>query len=218
MGEEAARLREEIERTRGDLTRDVDRLAEKTSPSRIVQRRVRSTRGRLAGVKERVMGTPDDRAWDRVSGSAREGVSAAAEQAREGVSAAAEQAREGVSAAAEQAREVGGRAQEAAQEAVGGVREQTEGNPLAAGLVAFGVGWLVSSVLPPSEAETVAAQRAGQVAREHGGPVVEEAKQSARAVGEDLKEHAQDAASQVRDSAQDAAETVREHARSSVSG
>jgi cell division septum initiation protein DivIVA len=207
MGEEAARLREEIERTRGDLTRDVDRLAEKTSPSRIVQRRVRSTRGRLAGVKERVMGTPDDRAWDRASGSAREGVSAAAEQAREGVSAAAEQARE-----------VGGRAQEAAQEAVGGVREQTEGNPLAAGLVAFGVGWLVSSVLPPSEAETGAAQRAGQVAREHGGPVVEEAKQSARAVGEDLKEHAQDAASQVRDSAQDAAETVREHARSSVSG
>jgi uncharacterized protein YjbJ (UPF0337 family) len=206
MGEETARLREEIERTRGDLSRDVDRLTEKTSPARIVERRVRNTQGRLTRLRERVMGAPD--AYGRHAGTGAAGQVAAS-------------APEGAAAAADQVREAGGRTQEAVQEAVqgavGGVREQTEGNPLAAGVVAFGVGWLVSSMVPASEAETVAAQRAGEVAREHGGPVLEEAKQSARTVGEELKGQAQDAAGQVRDSAQDAAETVREHARASVS-
>ena len=32
-------------------------------------------------------------------------------------------------------------------------RRQTQGNPLAAGLIAFGVGWLVSSLLPDSQKE-----------------------------------------------------------------
>ena len=43
MGEETARLRAEIDQTRDDLTRDVDLLAEKTSPSKIVERRVQRT-------------------------------------------------------------------------------------------------------------------------------------------------------------------------------
>ncbi len=51
MGEETARLRAEIDQTRDDLTRDVDLLAEKTSPSKIVERRVESTK----------RGSPDSR-------------------------------------------------------------------------------------------------------------------------------------------------------------
>ena len=46
MGEETARLRAEIDQTRDDLTRDVDLLAEKTSPSKIVERRVREDQAR----------------------------------------------------------------------------------------------------------------------------------------------------------------------------
>jgi hypothetical protein len=57
MGEETARLRAEIDQTRDDLTRDVDLLAEKTSPSRIVERRVERTKRGLAGLKDKVMGT-----------------------------------------------------------------------------------------------------------------------------------------------------------------
>src|SRR6478735_2824109 len=57
MGEETARLRAEIDQTRENLTRDVDLLAEKTSPSRIVERRVEKTKRGIVGLKEKVMGT-----------------------------------------------------------------------------------------------------------------------------------------------------------------
>jgi len=52
MAEEPDRLRQDIESTRVSLTRDVDRLAEKTSPARVAQRRWTS-------VKEKVMGSTD---------------------------------------------------------------------------------------------------------------------------------------------------------------
>jgi Protein of unknown function (DUF3618) len=240
MGQETARLRQEIERTREDLTRDVDRLADKTSPARIVDRRIRRARGRLVRLKETVMGTPDygyPGGYPSMGGgsrvewaaqSARETAGQVAESARETAGQVAEAAREGMSTAREQVSQAGDRAQDALQGAVSGVREQTEGNPLAAGMVAFGAGWLVSSLLPASEAETQAAQRAAEVAREHGGPVVEQARQSAREVGEHLRDSAEEAAAQVRDSAQEAAgqvrgktqeaaETVQEEARTSMS-
>ena len=57
MGEETARLRAEIDQTRENLTRDVDLLAEKTSPSKIVERRVERTKRGISGLRERVMGT-----------------------------------------------------------------------------------------------------------------------------------------------------------------
>src|SRR5437868_12455688 len=57
MGEETARLRAEIDQTREDLTRDVDLLAEKTSPSKIVERRVQRTKRGIAGLKDKVMGS-----------------------------------------------------------------------------------------------------------------------------------------------------------------
>jgi len=52
MAEEPDRLRQEIEQTRASLTRDVDLLAEKTSPKQVAKRRWTS-------VKEKVMGTSD---------------------------------------------------------------------------------------------------------------------------------------------------------------
>ena len=99
---------------------------------------------------------------------------------------------------------------DAASGAVGTVREQAEGNPLAAGLVAFGVGWLVSSLLPASEAEQRAARRAVETAKDQG--VVDQAKQVPRTSAA----HAgagQQAAQQVKDKAQDATETVKQEAQ-----
>lgn len=219
MGEETTRLREEIEHTRQDLTRDVDRLAEKTSPSRIVGRRVERTRGHLVGLKEKIMGSSDGprRTYDPAytdepyvdagpsSGASR--LESAKESVTGAASHAAGSAREGLSSA-----------QDAAHGAVATVREQADGNPLAAGVLAFGVGWLVSSLMPASTAETQVAQRATEVAREHGGPVLDQAKQAAGEVGQELKGHAQEAVEQVRDRAQDAAGTVREQARTSATG
>src|SRR3954465_11204713 len=68
MGEETARLRAEIDQTRENLTRDVDLLAEKTSPSRIVERRVEKTKRAIAGIKDKVMGTVSSSDDDAQSG------------------------------------------------------------------------------------------------------------------------------------------------------
>jgi gas vesicle protein len=103
---------------------------------------------------------------------------------------------------------------DAASGAVVQVRQQAEGNPLAAGLVAFGVGWLVSSLLPATEAEQRATRRAVEAAKEQG--VVDQAKQVAQDVGSHMQDQAQQAAQQVKDKAQDATETVKQEAQSAT--
>jgi ElaB/YqjD/DUF883 family membrane-anchored ribosome-binding protein len=55
------------------------------------------------------------------------------------------------------------------------VRETTQGNPLAAGAVALGIGWIIGGLLPVSDAEKQkAAQMVGQ-AKEHVQPLAEQA-------------------------------------------
>ena len=227
MGEETARLRAEIDQTRDDLTRDVDLLAEKTSPSKIVERRVQRTKRGITGLKDKVMGTfgsDDDDDYGYSTGaygsgySSGSGVSGAASSAKDSVAGAAHGAVSTVSGAASgAASSVSGAASsvgDAASGAVGQARQQAEGNPLAAGLVAFGVGWLVSSLLPASEAEQRAARRAVETAKDQG--VVDQAKQVAQDVGSHMQEQAQQAAQQVKDKAQDATETVKQEAQSAT--
>ena len=62
MAQSPEELKHDIERTRQDLSRDVEALNEKVSPSRIVGRRVERVRGGLSGWKEKVMGTASDTA------------------------------------------------------------------------------------------------------------------------------------------------------------
>lgn len=88
-------------------------------------------------------------------------------------------------------------------------RRQTRGNPLAAGLVALGVGWLVGSLLPSSEKERELAVNL----KEKAAPVVEEAQAKAKEVGENLRQPAMDAAQSVKETAQDAADTVKNEAQ-----
>jgi uncharacterized protein DUF3618 len=47
-----------------------------------------------------------------------------------------------------------------ASNGTGAVRRRTEGNPLAAGLIAFGLGWLTASLLPASKREQQLADEA----------------------------------------------------------
>lgn len=242
MGEETARLRNEIDRTREDLTRDVDLIAEKTSPSRIVERRVERTRRGLTGLKERVMGSShgsdrDDRygpdgagyygdaylgggEYGSVTGATSGGQDASARggmsSAREGVGQAATAVQDRAQGALHGAQDAAHRVSGTAQDTVSSARRQAEGNPLAAGLVAFGIGWLVSSLLPASQAEMRATERVQDAAKEHGGPVVEHAKQAASEVGETLKGSAQEAVQQVKEHAQDAAQTVKDEGASAA--
>lgn len=94
------------------------------------------------------------------------------------------------------------------------LRQQAQGNPLAAGLIAFGVGVLASSLIPPSQAEQQLAARAEEAAKskaqELRGPVQERAQE----IGGQLKESAQESAQQVKQTATDAASETADQARS----
>lgn len=78
---EATRIRADIDDTRLEVSRDIDALADKVTPSKIVERKTRKVRSALSDVKDRVMG---------VVGSAQEGVADGAEAIGDGATRAAE--------------------------------------------------------------------------------------------------------------------------------
>lgn len=189
-------IRADIERTRGELGSDVDALADKVNPSSIAHRQTEKVKGRFQDVRESVMGA---------AGSARDSVMGAADSARSSVSGS------GSSAA--------GSVEDTASRGV----EKAKGNPLAVGLIAFGVGWLASSLLPSSTKEE---ELAGEL-KDKAAPLVDKAKEQAKDAGAPLldaaKEHAQDlagtardAAQTVKDEAQGAASDVKDNAQSSA--
>jgi hypothetical protein len=183
-------IRREIERTRQELSNDVDALHEKVSPARIAERRVQSAKGAVTSVKEKVMGTASG-----TTGAAGSGLSTATGKVTGAGSA------------------VAGAASSAPQMA----RERTEGNPFAAGLIAFGVGWLASSLLPASEKEQRAAMAVKEKASEHSDKLTAPLTEAAQEVKENLREPAQQAAESIKSTATDAAGTVQDEARSAKS-
>jgi uncharacterized protein YjbJ (UPF0337 family) len=193
VAEEPDRIRDEIEYTRADLARNVDRLADKTSPTRVAQRR-------WTAVKEKVMGTP-----------------------RHAADATADTARSAVGTVQDQASRAGDRAGEAAHDVADSVREaprkvvrQAQGNPIAAGVIAFGVGLLAASLIPASEAE----KRAGQQLRDNAGELADQVREplreSAQQFRDDMSGTVREAAGQVKETARDAAMTTKDEATSSA--
>lgn len=105
---------------------------------------------------------------------------------------------------------------DAASSAPAMARRQAQGNPLAAALIAFGAGWLASSILPASQPEQQLAEQVKDKATDLAQPVLDEAKQAGQEMAGNLQEPAQQAVEQVRSSAQDAASSVTEQAKSSA--
>lgn len=175
-------IRRDIERTRRELSSNVDALTDKVSPSRVMERRVERARGAVTSVKEKVMGTTSD-----TTGSAKDTMSSAASS----VSGAASSVADTASAAPQMA------------------RQRTQGNPLAAGLIAFGAGWLISSILPASEKEQQAAAAIKDKASEHSDKVTGPLSEAAHQVTDNLREPAQQAAESVKSTATDAVSTVK---------
>ncbi len=92
------------------------------------------------------------------------------------------------------------------------VRRGTRGNPVAAGLIAFGAGWLVASLIPASSAE----QQAATALKDKAQPLTEGVTQAAKDVAANLQEPLQQAAAEVTATATDAAATVKDQASSSA--
>lgn len=174
-------IRRNIEQTRNDLSDNVNALSEKVTPSRIVDRRVQAAKSGMSSLRDRVMGS-----------SAEDDGPGTVQNAKESVSDAASH--------------VG----DLASSAPDAVRQRTQGNPLAAGLIAFGVGWLLSSALPASEVE----QRAAGQLKDSVQPLTEHVQQTAKDVAQNLQEPAQQALDEVKSAAGDATATVKDHAQS----
>jgi hypothetical protein len=193
-------IRRQIEDTRRELSYDVDALNEKVNPTRVMDRRVSAAKGRVGRMKDRVMGSAQDTRYS----------------AQGMASSAQGRASDMASNAAGSVQDVASSAASAVQQAPETVIRQAQGNPLAAGLIAFGVGWLVSSLLPVSEKETQLAQQAESTVREHKDTLLEPAKQAAQEMGEQLKPAAQQAVEEVKSTAQDAAATVKDEGQSAA--
>ena len=92
------------------------------------------------------------------------------------------------------------------------LRRQTQGNPIAAGVIAFGGGLLLGSLLPETRTERTAVQRL-----EPGvAAIAQEASEVGKSVAEDLRTNAADAIEEVKDSASAAAEGVRDEAKEAM--
>lgn len=92
------------------------------------------------------------------------------------------------------------------------IRSQAQGNPLAAGLIAFGSGLLAGSLLPSTRPERQAASQL----LEQAEPAVRQAQQAGREAAEEIASTARDAASQVKDTAAEAGQRVVEDAKGSA--
>ncbi|MHA6625068.1 DUF3618 domain-containing protein [Pseudonocardia sichuanensis] len=195
-------IRREIERTQSHLSDDVGALTEKVTPGRVVERRVARARSTAARWKENVMGSSPGHGGGH-------DVRETAHQVAGSATGTASSAASGVSDAASSAAD-------AVAEAPSAARRQAQGNPLAAGLIAFGAGWLVSSLLPAARREQELAGRARERATELGKPVAEAARQAATEVKDELAGPAQEAVGAVRSTASDAGRTVADEGRSAA--
>jgi hypothetical protein len=197
MGTRADELKSDLERQRQALGYDLEAVGDRVSPGRMVERRRAAVRQTWMRARNRVMGAADNTGpsmSDRAGGAAST-VSDAAGTARERAGEAATAVKERVT------------------EAPQAVTSATEGNPLAAGVIAFGAGLLAASLLPSTEKEQ-------RLVSEQVKPALDQAKSEAQAVAkeaaENLKPAAQDAAAQVRDEAQGAAQNVSDKAGSAT--
>lgn len=168
-------IRADIERTRAELGYDVDVLADKVTPSKIVHRQTSKVRDWFARGKDRVMGVASD--------TYETGTTKLSE------------------------------AGEAIADAPRTVARQTQGNPLAVGLIALGVGWLVSSLIPSSEKE----KELATTVKEKAEPLTHEVTDTAKEVAEHLRGPAEESVQAVKDTAADAAEHVKEEGASAAS-
>jgi hypothetical protein len=187
-------IRADIERTRATLSDDVDDLAETVKPQSVARRQVDKVKEAVGGVKERVMGSDEDE----------EALADKALAAKDTISEKAPGARVAV------------------RRAPTTVKRKAQGNPLAAGLIAFGLGMLVSSLIPPTEKEREAVSQlqanlepVKEKTTEVAGDMADSVKRSAQEAAESVKAVITEGAGSVRQEGQTAAADVRDQAQTS---
>ncbi|MDQ0925157.1 gas vesicle protein [Pseudarthrobacter sp. W1I19] len=203
MSDNPDAIRQDIEETRARLGTNVDAVADKVTPSNIVHRQTDKVKDAVTGVKERIMGAADSATssvQDRVhsgtgqTSGALHSTGDTLHGAKDNVSAKLSDAGTAISHAPDQ------------------VKTKTQGNPLAAGLIAFGAGMLVSSLIPPSQKEREAAQQLKTAAE----PLATQVTDAAKDMVQDLKEPAQEAMENVKATATEGVQNVKSEGQGAV--
>jgi ElaB/YqjD/DUF883 family membrane-anchored ribosome-binding protein len=184
-------LRRDIARTRADMDQTLAQIEDRVSPSRIKDRQVDRFRGRWQRTREAVMGSEGP------------GVSQRADRVGDQMSARANEMSERAGDAAQHAADQARHAPER-------VEEMTRGNPLAAGIIAFGLGALAGSLAPSSAPER---RLARGLRDEFEEPVRDELQRAGEDVKQDLQEHAQQAVEETKQTARSAADRTTDEAR-----
>lgn len=194
-------IRRDIERTRAELSDNVNALADNTKPANIARSQVEKVADGVQNLKEKVFGVDDNPYDDGVVGEAKANAAGAVEDAKANVAGLVGDAQAGVSNAVEGT-------QQAVAQAPETIQRKTRGNPLAAGLIAFGLGALAGGLIPATAAE----KKTATELKEKAQPLVAEVKTMAADAAEQIKPVAQDAVATLKDSAAGAAETIKSEA------
>lgn len=185
MGTTEAELKREAEMQRERMGTTLESIGDRMSPERMVERRKAAVGQGFKRLRESVMGSSDyeEPMTERMRSQA-----------------------QGV------AQSAAGTAQSAAQRvqhAPEAIANTARGNPLAAGLVAFGVGALLATVFPETRTE----QRLVESAAPQIQHATDQLKDAGRELAQDAKQHGQEAMQEVKSTASDATSSVADEAK-----
>ena len=218
MSDNPDAIRQDIEETRARLGTNVDAVADKVTPSNIVHRqtdKVTSTvKDAVTGVKEKIMGAADS-ATSTVQDKVHSATSTVQDKASSGAGHtgnALHSTGDTLHGAKDNVAAKLSDAGTAISHAPDQVKAKAQGNPLAAGLIAFGAGMLISSLIPASQKEREAAQQLKTAAE----PLATQVTDAAKDMVQDLKEPAQEALENVKATATDGVQNVKAEGQGAV--
>lgn len=203
MSDNPDAIRSDIEATRARLGTNVDAVADKVTPSNIVHRQTDKVKDAVTGVKERIMG-----AADSATSTVQDRVHSGGGHTTDALHSTGDTLHGAKDTAAAKLSDAG----TAISHAPDQVKTKTQGNPLAAGLIAFGAGMLVSSLIPPSQKEREAAQQLKTAAE----PLATQVTDAAKDMVQDLKEPAQEAMENVKATATEGVQNVKNEGQGAV--
>jgi len=169
------------------MSETLEAIGDRVSPERMVERRKAAIGQKARSMRDSVMGSRDyeEPKLTHLRGQARE-------QAGKAMSTAADRV----------------------QHAPDMVAERARGNPLAAGVVAFGAGMLLATLFP----ETPTEHRMLDAAQPQLQHAAEGLKEASRDLAQDAKQHGQEAASELKNAGSDAASSVTQQLQATSQG
>lgn len=208
MAADAEELRARIDEQRSEITGTVEQIENRIMPGRIMARRRDRVRNTLTDWKDAVFGNDEPEypepwyqygtgtAWQSGSG-ARSGH--ADQRGQQGL----------LPRAGEAASSMAHTVVDTIEDVPTMARRRTRGNPMAAGAVALGVGWIVGGLAPRTRREQAMVRRVEPALATVAAAATTEAQQ---VVG-DLREPAQEALHEVQHAGRDAVDELRDETR-----